>query len=80
MSTIMVINRFYRQAAEQRQQIRENYFMGFLMPSEYYCQLWDTYRWLYGTEDLKRYRRAERIWHFLCLLPEWVFKIYERVR
>ena len=77
----MVINENYRHAVEYRQEIRENYNMGFYMPSEYYCLLWDTYRWLHGhSNDIKRYRRAERVWHLLCLLPEWMFKLYERVR
>jgi hypothetical protein len=77
----MIINKYYREAAKHRSEIRENYNMGFYLPSEYYCLLWDTYRWFYSRPgEWEKFKRAERIWHFLCLLPEWVFKIYERVR
>lgn len=75
----MTINENYRRAVQERRQIVENYNMGFLMPSEYYCQLWDVYSWLNG-DDAKKYERTRKIWHLLCLLPKWVFSLYERVR
>ena len=60
-----------RMVAEQKQQIIENYNMGFYTPMEFYCQLVDTYTWVNG----KRWR-----WHLLCLLPAWMFNLYERLR
>ena len=55
--------------AESRQQIVENYNMGFITLYEYYCQLIDTYTWVNG----KRW-----MWHLMCLLPSWPFNLYER--
>lgn len=60
-----------RMAVECRQEIIENYNMGFLNAKDLYCQLSDTYTWLNG----KRWQ-----WHLLCLLPKWMFSLYERIR
>ena len=74
----MIINENYRLCVKHRRQIIENYNMGFITPCELYCQLWDLYCWI--TTDERQYERRRKIWHLLCLLPSWVFSLYERVR
>ena len=58
-----------RMMAESRQQIVENYNMGFITLYEYYCQILDTYTWVNG----KRWQ-----WHLMCLTPSWPFRLYEK--